>query len=123
MSTCPSVEVEAVGDVVVEFAVPSSEAVSFRPGECGLTSPAATAAAKPVVGAGLSGIAENSATTESVCAVSRGQAGFYGSNTGGMDSAGATGIVESVGEALPLGFEESSGTKSDDEVETGPKWQ
>ena len=41
-----------------------------------MTSPAATAVANPVVEARLSVIAENSAPTKSVCAVSPGEAGF-----------------------------------------------
>ena len=105
------VEEEAVGEVVVELAVLSGEAVSSGPGECALTSAAATAAAKPVVEARRPGITENSAPTESVCTVSPCEAGFYGSSSGGRDRASATGIVQSVGEVRSPGFVECSGTE------------
>ena len=67
-----------------------------------MTSAAGRAAAKPIVEARLSGIAENSAPTDSTCAVSLGEAG--------RDSAGATKVVETSGEVRPPGFVECSGT-------------
>ena len=73
---------EDVGEVVVELAVPPGEARSFGPGECDMTTGAATAAAKPVVEVRPYGIAKYSALTESVCAMSPGEAGFYGSSVG-----------------------------------------
>ena len=57
---------EAVGEVVVELALPSDEARSFGPGECDLTSAAATAVEKLVVEARPPGSAKNRASTESV---------------------------------------------------------
>ena len=55
------------------------------------------------------------------------RAGIYVASTGSMDCAGARGIVQSVGEARPQGFEECSGTAEfaeslGDEDETGSSW-
>ena len=74
---------EDVVEVVVELVGPPGEARSLGPGECDMTSAAATAVAKPVVEVRPSGIAKNSVPTESVCTVSPGEAGFSGSSVGG----------------------------------------
>ena len=71
---------------------------------------AATAVAKPVVEARPPEFAKMSASTESVCAGSPGEAGFSWSRAGGMVSASDTEVVKSVGEARPLGFAGCSGT-------------
>ena len=71
----------AVGEVVVELAAPCGEDRSFGLGVCDRTSTAATVA-KPVVEARPPGFAKNSASTESVCAVSPGDAGSSWSRAG-----------------------------------------
>ena len=102
---------EAVGEVVVELAEPSGEARSIGPRVCDMTSAAATAAAKPVVEARHAGIAENSAPTESVCAVSPGEPGFSWFSAGTTSTAeksqslllkrGLLGMQSSVSRQLP----------------------
>ena len=96
---------EAVGEVVVELAVPSGEARSFGPGECDMTSAAATAVAKPVVDARPFGIAKHCPDRISVS----GEARFSWSGAGGVTStAEMTEVAKPVVEARPAGFAKNS---------------